>query len=440
MSEVALREYNDTVLGALFTRPSRVYWAAVGLLSLAIMWGAFCWAYQICRGMGVAGIGHPVGWGVYIVDFVFWIGIGHAGTLISAILYLFRVRWRSAIYRSAEAMTVFAVMTAGLFPLIHLGRVWVFWFILPYPNQRHLWPNFKSPLVWDVVAVTTYLIISVTFWYAGMIPDLAAARDRATGRRRKVYQWLALSWSSDHDQWRHYLRAYMCLAALATPLVISVHSVVSFDFAMSLLPGWHTTIFAPYFVAGAIHSGLAMVVMLLIPMRSLLKLKSIIQIRHLEQAALLMIVTGAIVGYTYGIEPFIAWYSGDVFERQYSAWRAFGPYAWAYWCTILFNVVAPTFFGFRWARTKLAPLFMISFLVTVGMWLERFVIIPESMAHDFVPHNWGMYSPTWVEISITGASLCWFLFWFLLYSKHLPVVSIAESKESRLEEAVEAAL
>ena len=440
MSEVALREYNDTILGPLFTRPSRMYWAGVGLLSLGIMWGAFCWAYQICRGMGVAGIAHPVGWGTYIVNFVFWIGIGHAGTLISAILYLFRVRWRSAIYRSAEAMTVFAVVTAGLFPLIHLGRVWVFWFILPYPNQRHLWPNFKSPLVWDVVAVTTYLIISVTFWYAGMIPDFAAARDRATGRRRKVYQWLALGWSSDHDQWRHYVRAYMCLAALATPLVISVHSVVSFDFALSLLPGWHTTIFAPYFVAGAIHSGLAMVIILLIPTRRLLGLKSIIQIRHLEQAALLMIVTGVIVGYTYGVEPFIAWYSGDIFERQYSAWRAFGPYAWAYWCTIAFNVVAPVVFGFRWARTRLIPLFTISLLVTVGMWLERFVIIPESMAHDFVPHNWGLYRPTWVEISITGASLCWFLFWFVLYCKHLPAVSIAESKETRLEEAVEAAL
>ena len=440
MSELALRDYNRTVLGALLSRPSRVYWGVVALLAAGIGWGAFCWAYQICRGMGVAGISHPVGWGAYIVNFVFWIGIGHAGTLISAILYLFRVRWRSAIYRSAEAMTVFAVMTAGLFPLIHLGRVWVFWFILPYPNQRHLWPNFKSPLVWDVVAVTTYLIISIVFWYSGMIPDLAAARDAATGRRRRVYEFLALGWTGEHDQWRHYLRGYMCLAALATPLVISVHSVVSFDFAMSLLPGWHTTIFAPYFVAGAIHSGLAMVILLLIPSRRFLRLERVIRVEHLEQAALLMILTGAILAYTYLVEPFIAWYSGDIFERQFSAWRALGPYAWAYWTTIICNVIAPLFFLWKPARTRLVPLFTISLLVTAGMWLERFVIIVDSTAHDFLPNVWGHYRPTWVEVGIAIAALCWFLFWFFLFSKHLPAVAIAESKDIRLGQATEAAL
>jgi Ni/Fe-hydrogenase subunit HybB-like protein len=439
-AELALRDYNQSVLRALLSRPSRVYWAGVALLFLGIVWGAFSWGFQICRGMGVAGISHPIGWATYIVNFVFWIGIGHAGTLISAILYLFRIRWRSAIYRSAEAMTVFAVMTAGLFPLIHLGRVWVFWFILPYPNQRHLWPNFKSPLVWDVVAVTTYLIISTIFWYAGMIPDLAAARDASTGRRHRVYRALALGWRGEHDQWRHYLRGYMCLACLATPLVISVHSVVSFDFAMSLLPGWHTTIFAPYFVAGAIHSGLAVVILLLIPARKFLKLEHVITIRHLEQAALLMIVTGTILLYAYIMEPFIAWYSRDVFERQFSAWRAFGPYAWAYWGTIACNCVAPYFLFWKKARTRLWPLFLISLAVTIGMWLERFVIIVNSTAHDFLPNVWGFYNPTWVEVSITAASVCWFLFWFVLFSKHLPVVSIAQSKEIRLGEAAEAAL
>ena len=438
-TELAPREYNEAVLATL--RPaSRVYWVAVAILFLGIVWGAICWTYQIDAGIGVAGMSHPIGWGSYIINFVFWIGIGHAGTLISAILYLFRARWRTAIYRSAEAMTIFAVMTAALFPLIHLGRVWVFYYILPYPNQRHLWPNFKSPLVWDVVAVTTYLTISVLFWYAGMIPDLAAARDAATGRRRRVYNVLALGWRSESDQWRHYLRGYMCLAALATPLVISVHSVVSWDFAMSLLPGWHSTIFAPYFVAGAIHSGLAMVTLLLIPMRRLLHLERVVRVKHLEQAALLMILTGSIVLYTYIIEPFISWYSGDVFERQFALWRAVGPYAWAFWAIIFCNGIAPLFFFIKRARTSLIWLFIISALVTIGMWLERFVIIVNSTAHDFLPHNWGFYNPTWVELSIGIGALSWFLFWFFLFAKHLPSVSIAETKETQLSRSAEAVL
>ena len=437
MSRIPLREYNLAIIDALRST-SKTYWLVVAGLAVAIAWGAFCWAYQICRGMGVIGVTHPIGWGTYITNFVFWIGIGHAGTLISAILYLFRVRWRTAIYRSAEAMTVFAVMTAGLFPLIHLGRVWVFWFILPYPNQRHLWPNFQSPLVWDVVAVTTYLVISVIFWYAGMIPDLAAVRDSTEGRRHRIYRLLALGWTGEHDQWRHYLRGYMCLAALATPLVISVHSVVSWDFALSLLPGWHTTIFAPYFVAGAIHSGLAMVILLLIPMRRLLKLEHIIRIAHLEQAALLMILTGSILLYAYVVEVFIAWYSADVFERQFSVWRMTGALSWAYWTMVLCNGIAPFGFFFKALRTRIVPLFLIAFLVTAGMWLERFVIIIGSTAHDFMPTNWAVYRPTWVEISVGIASLCWFLFWFLLFAKHLPTVSIVESKEAAISRAVEA--
>ena len=439
MADLTARGYHREILRTL-SPPSRGYWVAVGALFAVIVWAAFCWSYQISEGMGVIGINHPIGWGTYITNFVFWIGIGHAGTLISAILYLFRVRWRTAIYRSAEAMTVFAVMTAGLFPLIHLGRLWVIWFILPYPNQRHLWPNFKSPLVWDVVAVSTYLIVSIIFWYAGMIPDLAAARDNSTGRRHRVYRALALGWQSEHDQWRHYLRGYMCLAALATPLVISVHSVVSWDFAMSLLPGWHTTIFAPYFVAGAIHSGLAVVLLLLIPLRRFLDLKQVIRISHLEQTALLMIVTGSILLYAYAVEPFIAWYSADIFERQFSVWRAIGALSWGYWGMVLFNGIVPFALFLKKVRTNVITLFIIAFLVTVGMWLERFVIVVGSTAHDFMPTNWAVYRPTWVEVSIGAGSVCWFLFWFLLFAKHLPSVSIAESKEAQIGARVEAAL
>jgi len=435
---LALKEYNRVVLEALFQPISRPYWALVGLVALGVGWGAFVWGYQICAGMGVIGINHPIGWGTYIANFVFWIGIGHAGTLISAILYLFRVRWRNAIYRSAEAMTVFAVMTAALFPLIHLGRVWVFWFILPYPNQRYLWPAFKSPLVWDVLAVSTYLTISILFWYSGLIPDLAAARDHSTGRRHRVYRFFALGWTGENDQWRHYLRGYACLAALATPLVISVHSVVSWDFAMSLLPGWHSTIFAPYFVAGAIHSGLAMVIMLLIPMRRYLHLKTAIRVAHLEQAAMLMILTGAIMGYAYAMELFTAWYGGDVFERQRAVWVLTGGYAWMYWTMWFCNAIAPLFFFNRKVRTNLVSLFGISFLVLAGMWFERWFIVVSATAHDFMPENWSGYHPTWAEVSISLASMCFFLLFFLLYARYVPVMSIAESKEPQVEHEAQA--
>jgi len=437
MTQLTLRDYNRDVIAAL-SPGTQPYWVAVALMLLGIIVGGVVWGYQICAGMGLIGINHPIGWGTYIANFVFWIGIGHAGTLISAILYLFRVRWRNAIYRSAEAMTVFAVMTAGLFPLIHLGRVWVFWFILPYPNQRHLWPAFKSPLVWDVVAVTTYLIISVVFWYSGLIPDLAAVRDATTGRRHRIYGLLALGWTGEYDQWRHYLRGYACLAALATPLVISVHSVVSWDFAVSLLPGWHSTIFAPYFVVGAIHSGLAMVVMLLIPLRRFLNLRRVIRVAHLEQAALLMILTGALMFWAYAVESFISWYGADIFERQFAAWRMTQGYAWAFWAMVFCNGIAPMAFFFKWARTNLVSLYAISFLVLLGMWLERWVIVVTATAHDFMPENWSGYHPTWVEVTISLASVCWFLFWFLLFAKHLPVVSIAESKEPQVSAALEA--
>ncbi len=431
-------EISDDVLQAT-QPPRRRYYGIMALFIAGFGWAFTCWMYQVRTGMGVTGLSIPMGWGVYIVNFVFWVGIAHSGTLISAILHLVRSRWRTAVARSAEAMTVFAVMTAGLFPLIHLGRLWVFYYILPYPSQRQLWPNFMSPLVWDVVAVGTYLTVSSIFWFVGLIPDLASARDRSEVEfgpdhpRTKFYRTFALGWSGSGNQWRHYGRAYLFFAALATPLVISVHSVVSWDFAMSLLPGWHTTIFPPYFVAGAIHSGLAMVLTLLIPMRRILQLERVIRLDHLESVAQTMIVTTLIMGYAYLIEPFLAWYTGDPFERQFAMWRAFGEMAPFYWAMLICNVAIPILFVFRRARRSLLALFVISIFVNIGMWLERFVIFVGSLSHDFMPHNWHGYAPTWVEVSITLGAFAWFLFLFFGFAKTAPTVSISDVKEDTSE-------
>jgi molybdopterin-containing oxidoreductase family membrane subunit len=320
--ELSLKDVNEEVLAATKT-PISIYYFFLVFLALVIGWGLFCWIYQVRKGMGATGLNHPVGWGVYITNFVFWVGIAHSGTLISAILYLVRARFRDAVSRASEAMTIFAIMTAGLFPLIHLGRLWVFYFIIPYPNQRDIWPNFLSPLVWDFVAVSTYFTVSLIFWYVGMIPDLASGRDRFTrilGTRHiktRFYKALSLGWSGSESEWRHYERSYLFFAALATPLVISVHSVVSWDFAMGLLPGWHETIFAPYFVAGAIHSGLAMVLSLLIPLRKIFRLEKLMTIKHFDMVARTMLVTGGILGYTYIIEPALAFYSGNPFPDEF---------------------------------------------------------------------------------------------------------------------------
>ena len=434
MTDLTDSQINEEVLQAL--RPPRpLYWLAVLALAVGIGCMFSAWAYQCAMGMGVAGINHPVGWGVYIVNFVFWVGIAHSGTLISAILHLVRSRWRNAVSRAAEAMTIFAVMTAGLFPLIHLGRLWVFYYILPYPSQRQLWPNFTSPLVWDVVAISTYLTVSIIFFYVGCLPDLAALRDEYTRRlgkdnlRSRIYGRLALNWSGSGSQWRHYGRGYLYFAALATPLVVSVHSVVSWDFAMGILPGWHTTIFAPYFVAGAIHSGLAMVLTLLIPLRKLLKLERIITVDSFDSVAKTILVTASVVGYAYVVEPFIAWYSGDLVEQQFAWWRATGWLAWAYWALLPLNVLFPLLFVFRRVRRSLPALFVIALLINVGMWLERFFIIVGSTSHDFLPHNWGQYRPTWVELTIAFGSLAFFLFWFFLFSKFVPQVAANEIKE-----------
>ena len=433
MADLRYGEINDDVLNAM-QKPSVAFYLAVAFLAALVGLAGLCLMYQVQAGMGVTGLNRPIGWAVYITNFVFWVGIAHSGTLISAILFLLRAHWRDAVSRSAEAMTIFAIMTAGLFPLIHLGRLWAAYYITPYPSQRQIWPTFISPLVWDVLAVTTYLTVSLIFWFIGMIPDLAAARDRYLETlgpdhlRTKIYRALALGWSGSGNQWRHYGRSYLFFAALATPLVVSVHSVVSWDFAMSLLPGWHSVIFPPYFVAGAIHSGLAMVLTLLIPMRKLLHLERLIQPHHFEMLAKTIILTATIVGYAYAVETFIAWYSGDLIEWQNLKWRLFGPAAWMYWLCVICNVLIPSLFIFKKMRTNIISLFVISLLVNLGMWFERLMIIFTSQAHDFLPHNFGSYFPTWVELTITIGSFGFFFLWFFCFSKTLPTVPLSELK------------
>jgi len=434
MSPLTRFQIDETILNTL-SRPSKRYWLTLFWLSIGILLGIGCWAYQIMVGIGVGGQNHPVAWGTYLINFVFWVGIAHSGTLISAILYLFRAGWRNPIARAAETMTVFAVCVAGLFPLIHLGRVWLVYFMLPYPNQRNLWPNFQSPLVFDMIAISTYLIVSSLFWYTGMLPDLAVVRDRAEGLRKKIFGFLSLGWTGEHEQWRHYTRTYLFFAALATPLVISVHSVVSWDFALSIVPGWHSTIFAPYFVAGAIHSGLAMVLTLMIPLRKIFHYEPLITMDILENIAKTIILTGIIVGYAYLAEYFIAWYSHNLVEQESFLWRATGTYRIEFWIMIVCNSLVPLLFFIKFIRRSLPWLFVISILINIGMWFERFVIIVGSVAHGFIPHSWGYYSPSRVEIGIMFGTFSLFFFLFLLFVKHLPSVSMTEMKETLVAEA-----
>ena len=432
MTQLTFAEIDRTVLDTL--RPAKgSYWFAVVLLFLGILTGAACWAYQIFIGIGVAGMNIPVAWGTYLINFVFWVGIAHSGTLISAILHLFRAGWRNPIARAAETMTVFAVCTAGLFPFIHLGRAWLVYYMLPIPNQRALWPNFQSPLMFDVVAISTYLTVSSLFWYTGMLPDLARVRDSAVGFRKKVFTWLSLGWTGAHEQWRHYTRIYLFFAALATPLVISVHSVVSWDFALGIVPGWHTTIFAPYFVAGAIHSGLAMVLTLMIPLRKIFKYEKIITVHVLESVAKTIVLTGLIVGFAYGTEFFIAWYSRNPVEMYTFGWRATGDFAPAFWIMVVCNTVIPLAFLFKKIRTSIFSLFAISIVVNIGMWYERFVIIITSVGRDFLPNSWSLYTPSIIEFGIMLGSFCLFFFLFVLFVKHMPSVSMTEMKETLVE-------
>ena len=384
--------------------------------------------YLFWEGTGVWGLNIPVGWGWAIVNFVFWVGIGHAGTLISAILFLLRQRWRTSINRFAEAMTIFAVICALMFPTIHVGRVWVIYWTMPIPNQMEMWPNFRSGLVWDAFAVGTYFLCSLMFWYVGLIPDLATLRDRAKNKLRKIFYGIfALGWRGGNRQWRHYELAYLVLAGVSTPLVLSVHSIVSTDFATSVVPGWHTTIFPPYFVAGAIFSGFAMVMTLSVIARSVYNLKHIITMKVLERMNLIMLVTGMMVGYAYSMEFFIAWYSGNMYEQYAFINRAFGPYAWAYWIMISCNVLVPQIFWFKKLRTSIPVMFVASILINVGMWFERFVIV-MSLSRDFLPSSWDYFAPTWHDIGLLVGSFGLFFTMFLLFLRWLPMVAMSEVK------------
>ncbi|MBI1386970.1 MAG: hydrogenase [bacterium] len=386
-------------------------------------------SYLVWEGVGVWGVNNPVGWGFAIINFVFWVGIGHAGTLISAILYLFRQKWRTSINRSAEAMTIFAVMCAGIFPGIHVGRPWLAFYLFPYPNFMGMWPNFRSPLLWDVFAVGTYATVSVLFWYVGMIPDLATLRDRAKNKYRRIaYGVLSMGWRGSHRHWHRHEVAYLILAALATPLVLSVHSVVSFDFAVAQLPGWHTTIFPPYFVAGAIFGGFAMVLTLLIPVRHFLGLKEIVTLRHIENMNKVLLFTSCIVGYAYSVEFFTAWYSADRFEMFTFLNRMFGPYQWAYCVMVFCNVIAPQLLWSKKNRTNLYVTMFVAMCVNVGMWFERFVIVVTSLSRDFLPSSWGMYYPTLIDILTLMGSFGLFFTCFLLFLRFLPAIAMAEVK------------
>lgn len=418
------------VVAAPVERRAPKWWfiALVGSISLLLMFKALL-AYLFWEGLGVWGLNNPVGWGFAIVNFVFWVGIGHAGTLISAILFLLRQNWRTGINRFAEAMTIFAVICALVFPCVHIGRQWMAYYMFPVPNQMAMWPNFRSPLLWDVFAVSTYFTVSLMFWFVGLIPDLATIRDRAKSRTKQfIYGIFALGWRGANRHWQNYEKAYLILAALATPLVLSVHSIVSFDFAVSQLPGWHTTIFPPYFVAGAIFSGFAMVVTLMVLARELFDMKDLVTMHHLECMNKIILATGMMVGYAYGMEFFMAWYSGNEYEGFTFINRAVGPYAWAYWTMVSCNVISPQLFWFKKLRTSIPVMFVVSIFVNIGMWFERFVITVTSLHRDFIPSSWGYYSPTWVDAMTFVGSFGLFFTLFLLFLKFIPMIAIAEVK------------
>ncbi len=409
-------------------KPSLSYFIALGFCASLFLAGVATFAYMVLKGMGVSGFVPPAFWIHFIVNFVFWVGIAHSGTLISAVLHLFRSKWRRGIFRIAEAMTVFAVLTAGLFPIIHMGRQWYFYWLIPYSN-RGVWVNFKSALMWDFVAILTYLTVSAIFFYVGMIPDLASFRERARGIRKFIYSLLSLGWKGTDKEWRHYNRAYMFFAAFATPLVVSVHSVVSLDFASGLVPGWQSTIFPPYFVAGAIFSGMAMVVTITTPLRKIFKLEKFITEWHYDNMGKIILVTGLIVTYAYVVEFILALTSGNEYEYQQFIYRAKGDYALAFWGMVFCNCVVPLFMISRKVRTNFWLMFVLSIFVNIGMWLERFNIILISLSHDFLPYAFDVYEPRWVEWVITAAGFGWFFMLFLIFAKFLPVISIAETKE-----------
>jgi len=421
----------DKISSVVLTRPLGIGW----LLGFAFLFGivmvlnlAIGWLFM--KGVGIWGINIPIGWGFAIVNFVWWIGIGHAGTLISAILFLLNQKWRTSINRFAEAMTLFAVACAGLFPLIHTGRPWMAYYMFPYPSTMGIWPQFRSPLIWDVFAVSTYGTVSLLFWFVGLLPDLATLRDRAKQPWQQViFGMLSMGWRGSARHWHRYQSAYLLLAGLATPLVLSVHTVVSFDFATGIVPGWHTTIFPPYFVAGAIYSGFAMVLTLAIPMRKAYGMEGFITLRHLEQMAKVMLATGLIVAYGYFIEFFMAFYSGNKFDVFLAKQRLHGPYAPFYYALILCNILTPQLLWFKKVRRNIPALFVMSLIINTGMWLERFVIVVISLTRDFMPSAWGRYSPTVWDYATFVGTLGLFTMLIFLFVRGLPAIAISEMRE-----------
>ncbi len=430
IGEKSLSNVTDDVLGIMERKPTGLWWFGFLLALSALTLGIISIVYQIRTGIGTWGLNKTVGWAFDITNFVFWVGIGHAGTLISAILFLFRQKWRTSINRSAEAMTIFAVMCAGIFPIIHMGRPWLAYWVFPYPNFRGpLWINFRSPLAWDVFAIGTYFIISAVFWYIGMLPDLATVRDRTKNKIKKwIFTILSFGWNGSFRTWHRYETAYGLLAGLATPLVVSVHTIVSFDFATSSIPGWHTTTFPPYFVAGAVFSGFAMVLTLMIITRKTLRLEEYITKKHIENMTKVIILTGGIVTLSYATEFFIAWYSGNGYEQFVFLNRALGPFSWAYWIMISINLIVPQFFWFKKLRRNLVLVFILSIVINVGMWFERFVIIVTSLHRDYLPSSWAMYKPSLVEIGTLIGSFGLFFTLFLLFIRFMPIISIGEIK------------
>ena len=440
-SEAAIRQplilghktYSDItndIVGPIENKAPKGWYILMGIASLVAAYGTGCILYLLSKGIGVWGLNKTVDWAWDITNFVWWVGIGHAGTLISAVLLLFRQRWRMAINRSAEAMTIFAVIMAATFPGIHMGRIWMSYWVLPLPNQfGSLWVNFNSPLLWDVFAISTYFSVSLVFWYIGLIPDFATIRDKVKSPgMKKAYGILSFGWTGNAKAWTRFEEVSLVLAGIATPLVFSVHSVVSFDFATSVIPGWHTTIFPPYFVSGAVFSGFAMVQTLLLVMRKVMKLENYITVKHVEYMNIVIIVTGSIVGVAYITELFISWYSGVEYESYAFINRATGPYWWSYWAMMTCNVVSPQVFWFKKLRTNLAFTFFMSIIVNIGMWFERFVIIVTSLHRDYLPSSWSMFHPTWVDVGVFLGTIGIFSTLYLLFARFFPVLALNEVK------------
>jgi len=427
--EKSYKDITNDVMAPIKAKPGKLWFAGLTVSVIVMLAGFAAIAYTVWFGIGTWGVNRTIGWGWGITNFVWWVGIGHAGTFISAILLLFRQKWRTSINRAAEAMTIFAVMCAGLFPLIHMGRLPLGFFILPYPNTRELWVNFNSPLLWDVFAITAYLLVSLLFWYMGLIPDLGTIRDRMkTLWKKKIYNFLSFGWSGSARHWQRHESMSLILAGLAAPLVLSVHTIVSFDFATSVIPGWHTTIFPPYFVSGAVFSGFAMVLTLMIITRKALNLQQYITVGHVESMNKVIIATGSIVGIAYITELFMAWYSGVEYERYAFMNRALGPYAWAYWIMMTCNVISPQLLWIKKLRRNLAFTFVLSIFINIGMWFERFVIVVTSLHRDYLPSSWAMYKPTWVEVAIYLGTFGLFFTLFFLFIRFLPVIAISEVK------------